>query len=310
MSYPFVQALYHGPAGSFRQLRALTVHHAEGGGTVSWLQHPTNANSSHFVIEYSGRIVQMVADDQYDYSLHVARPYGPPGPGDFGIYSLDRARDVLGDGISDPNRYMYAVELEGYAATGPNAAQVAALGRLVADLRSRYPSMRGLLGHRDFQNYKPCPGGLIPWPVLGGHGLFGIAPAPAPQPKWAFDHLERLAEGTHFATTRNVNVWDPNRPSKPVATLLPTSVLVTWRLGIVWTDYGAVRPVPNGYPFVQIAEGPYLNCVLVEADGVVVPPAPAVPPATEQPPAEQPLIPPPFPSKPRSTRLPGGIEII
>jgi hypothetical protein len=183
MAYAFVQAQYHGPAGSFRELRALTVHMAEGGGTVSWLTHPSNPNSSHFVIEYSGRIVQMVTDDQYDYSLHVARPYGPPGAGDSGIFSLDTAKAVLGaDGIADPNRYMFAVELEGFAAVGPNSAQVASLAALIRDLRSRFPTMRGNLGHRDFQNYKPCPGGSIPWATIGGHGPYSAAPAAGVDP--------------------------------------------------------------------------------------------------------------------------------
>lgn len=318
MSYPFVQAMYHGPAGSFRELRAVTVHMAEGGGTVSWLTHPSNANSSHFVIEYSGRIVQMVRDDEYDYSLHIARPYGPPGPGDYGIYSLDVAKAVLGDGIGDPNRYMYAVELEGFAAAGPNAAQVASLAALIADLRGRYPSLRGNLAHRDFQSYKDCPGGHIPWASLGGHGLYGGAPAPAPQ--YSLSRVERLPDGTRFDCRGTVNVWDPLRPGSPVGKI-SGSTAIRWRAEIDWPSAN----IPQGYPFDQISEpGGYFNCWVFEGDGEVLLPVPQttpVPPVVEQPPvAEQPPIvlppapeptpeptppiPTPIPTVPRTARKP------
>jgi hypothetical protein len=175
MTYPFVAAKFY-TAGGMKQPRAVVVHMAEGGGTVSWLTHPTNDNSSHFVVEYSGRVVQMVRDADASHSLHVDRPSGPPGAGDYLTYSLDAAKAVLGTGIADPNAYIFALEIEGFAASGPNEAQTASLKALIADLRARHPGLAGNLGHRDFQNYKPCPGGRIPWLVLGGHGLYSAAP--------------------------------------------------------------------------------------------------------------------------------------
>lgn len=259
MSYRFVQAKYYSP-GAIREVRALTVHMAEGGGTVEWLSGGvTNDNSSHFVIRNTGEIVQMVRDTDADHSLHVARSFGPPGVGDFGIYSLDTARKVLGDGWSDPNRYMFAVEIEGYAYFGPNALQKLALRALVGDLRRRFPTMRGVLGHRDFQDYKPCPGGLIPWNELGGHGLFDEMPESDTAPEGPV--MPYTVAGRRFpwyvrkGTT--LNAYDPARPGGPVTTVTfeaDSQGLATGIVDVGWapgTDPGA----PSGGPFLPVSEG-------------------------------------------------------
>ncbi|HEU4571537.1 MAG TPA: N-acetylmuramoyl-L-alanine amidase [Candidatus Limnocylindrales bacterium] len=179
MTYPFVQAKWFS-AGKREEVRALAFHFAEGGGTVGYFENPTRGNppkpvdvSATFVIEYSGRIVQMVRDDDVDHCQHIS--YGTwsyPG-------GLSRSRGVavLGADVMNQtdatrvNRYVQAIELEGFRAKGPNPAQEAALIALVAERRARFPELRGLLGHGDIQN-KACPGALIPWDKLGGHGLF------------------------------------------------------------------------------------------------------------------------------------------
>lgn len=173
MSYRFVQAKYFTPGGMV-QPRAVVIHMAEGGGTVEWLSGGvTNNNSSHFVVRYTGEIVQMVKDGDASHSLHVDLS---GSASDFGTYSPTIAKGVLGaDGFANPNAYLYAVEVEGFAANGPNPAQVAALALLIRDLRARHPSLRGNLGHRDFQAYKPCPGGRVPWASIGGHGLYAAS---------------------------------------------------------------------------------------------------------------------------------------
>jgi hypothetical protein len=169
MTYVFQQARWFTP-GAITEYRALVIHHAEGGGTVKYLSTVARDVSASHVIEYSGRIVQMVKDGDASHCQHVSpEPYTSEN---FGIYSSLTGRAVLGaEGWADVNRYVFAVEIEGFRAAGPNAAQKLALQALVADLRGRFPSMRGLLGHRDVQD-KSCPGALIPWAEIGGHGMF------------------------------------------------------------------------------------------------------------------------------------------
>jgi hypothetical protein len=72
-------------------------------------------------------------------------------------YGWTAARAVLGQYYRDPNSAVISLEIEGFAAAGPNAKQQAALIALVNDVRSRYPQI-GLLGHRDFTTTKACPG--------------------------------------------------------------------------------------------------------------------------------------------------------
>lgn len=166
MGYPFVQAANdYGPRKG--PVLAFVVHMAEGGGTVGFLSRPNlRGVSVHYVIEYSGRIVRMLAETHASGSINPTDLRSTDGPAPFGASA---ARAVLGPWARDPNSAVITVEVEGFAATGPNDAQRAALVALVNDVRSRYPKI-GILGHRDFTSRKACPGPHIPWPALGGHG--------------------------------------------------------------------------------------------------------------------------------------------
>lgn len=166
MTYPFVQAFYDYGARS-GPVRAFVVHMAEGGGTVGYLSRESPRGVSvHYVIEYSGRIVQMLREDHASGSIDPGKLRTTEGPAPYGA-TVRKA--VMGQWDRDPNAAVISCEIEGFAAAGPNDPQRAALFHLVADVRTRYPTM-GLLGHRDFQDYKACPGGRIPWTILGGHG--------------------------------------------------------------------------------------------------------------------------------------------
>lgn len=269
MSYPFVAAKYYTPGGMVEP-RAIAIHFAEGGGTVSWLTHPTNDNSSHFVIEYSGRVVQMVRDADASHSLHVDRPSGPPSAGDFGTYSLDAAKACLGAGIADPCAYIFAVEIEGYAATAPNAAQATSLGALVHDLRARHRSLRGLLGHRDFQNYKVCPGGKIPWALIGGHGLFAKPPETA---TGGADVLAVVKDIARFKVPRTfttkvgvLNGYDPAKPGKVVKSATFTNASPASFDAVVSIDQSPDASVtPHGAPFLHVTNGTYAGLYVVAA---------------------------------------------
>jgi len=176
--------------------RAIVIHMAEGGGTVGFLARPDVTGqpcrhrgvSCHFVIERSGRVVRMLPLDHIAGSLNPRRlrpvgltpGYGPRhGPpfadpdGYMVTYGSHVAAALLTPaGYRNPNRHVLAIEVEGFARFGPSAVQSAALHPLISLLRFTNPSIRGLLGHADFQSYKACPGRLVRWGKLGGHGLW------------------------------------------------------------------------------------------------------------------------------------------
>jgi hypothetical protein len=171
VAYPFVPARYdYGPRPG--PALAFVVHMAEGGGTVGYLAGPNvqRGVSVHYVIEYTGRIVQMLPEDHASGSINPTTLRTTDDPN--GLYGVTAAKACLGAMWSNPNLAVISLEIEGFAVHGPNGAELDALDRLVADVRSRHPAI-GLLGHRDFTDSKACPGQHIPWQQLGGHGPAG-----------------------------------------------------------------------------------------------------------------------------------------
>ena len=185
MTYPFVAAKWFS-AGAIIEVRALVIHFAEGGGTVQYFKDPRHSDgtpedvSAHFVLQYDGTIVQMVRDEDADHCQHIdtgswAYPGGLTRANGVAVLGLD----VMGStDHTRVNRYVQAIELEGHRDQGPNAAQAAALPKWVDERRAKFPTIRGLLGHGDIQN-KACPGALIPWSLLGGHGVWEADVVPA-----------------------------------------------------------------------------------------------------------------------------------
>jgi hypothetical protein len=178
MTYPFVQA-FHDLGKAKGPRLAFVVHMAEGGGTVGYLaKRNPNGVSVHYVIERSGRIVQMLREDHMHASINTRDIRTSDDPD--GFYGKTARTAVMGtwgtinQGTSGPNHASIAVEIEGVAKDGPNADQTAALARLYRDLQSRHPGIRSL-GHRDFADYKACPGRKVAWDLVGGHGTEGAA---------------------------------------------------------------------------------------------------------------------------------------
>lgn len=151
------------------------IHMAEGGGTVGYLDKsgnpPPRGVSVHFVIEYSGAIVQM---------LDVTHACGGMNPDDRSTnkayYGHDILVAVLGANWFDPNGVSIQIEIEGFAKDGPNAKQVASVIKLVAELRKVIPTLRGAFGHADQTDTKGCPGTTVAmrnlFDAIGGHGLW------------------------------------------------------------------------------------------------------------------------------------------
>lgn len=179
MSWTYAQAYSDlGPARGPRL--GITWHMAEGGGTVAYLAKPNpNGVSVHFVVEYDGDVVQMLPLDHMQSSIRTTAIRTSDDPpyswADADVtYGRTAAAAVLGlwadvERSLGPNHATIGVEVEGFAADGPNPAQVEAMAGLYAELERRYPGIRSL-GHRDFADYKACPGRRIPWQRLGGHG--------------------------------------------------------------------------------------------------------------------------------------------
>jgi N-acetyl-anhydromuramyl-L-alanine amidase AmpD len=176
VGYPFVSSAHDlGPAAGPRL--GVVWHMAEGGGTVAYLHKPNpNGVSVHFVVEYTGRIVQMLALGHMHSSIRTSEirrtndtPYTEGD--ELVMYGRAAALAALGKwsdishGTLGPNHATIAVEVEGFAVEGPNDRQAIAIEALAQDLE--LPSS---LGHRDFAAYKACPGHHFPWPAIGGHG--------------------------------------------------------------------------------------------------------------------------------------------
>jgi len=187
MVIPYVQARYD-YGRRIAPALALVVHMAEGGGTVGYLsREPARGVSVHFVIERSGRIVQMLGLSRISGSVNPGKlrtTTDPPFTGYNGervVYGAAPRRAVLGVWDGNPNQAIITVEVEGFAAAGPNAAQRVSIVRLYRHVVTMLPTLRGVLGHRDFASYKACPGKLIPWRnmslMVGGgrHGMMTLA---------------------------------------------------------------------------------------------------------------------------------------
>jgi hypothetical protein len=162
--------------------RAFVVHMAEGGNTVGYLSRPNpNGVSVHFVVKRTGSVVRMLDLDRMHSSIKSSAIRTTDDAD--GFYGVTAARAVMGEWADvrrslGPNHASIAVEVEGFAREGPSATQSFALARLYEDLRTRFPGIRAL-GHRDFASYKQCPGRLIRWQDLGGHGATGATGASA-----------------------------------------------------------------------------------------------------------------------------------
>jgi hypothetical protein len=212
-------------------IKAIAIHMAEGGGTVSWLTRD-DGNSSHYVVEYSGAVTQMVPETRWAGSINPRqiRLTNDPAFTAFGesvVYGRSAVLAAIGQvAANDPNRYVIAFEIEGFAAAGPNAAQRTALAKLVADIRSRRGPLP-TLGHRDFQEYKACPGHKIPWVDYGGHGRVAQE-----------DTVPlMLAKGSHYAGAAKP------KPGLPILSGRGGKVIYTTKAGdqfpVVGDDTGA-----------------------------------------------------------------------
>jgi hypothetical protein len=174
-TYPFIQAAYDFGKRKGPTL-GLMFHGAEAeSGVVGYLSRdPARHVSANFVCERSGRMVRMLNIDNASGSMNPA-----DRSTDKAYYGHKHLVAVLGDWWRDPNSAVISVEIEMYARLGPNDAQVNSLIAWSKDMKSRYRSIRGALGHADQTDTKGCPGTTakmrLVFSQIGGHGLWGAA---------------------------------------------------------------------------------------------------------------------------------------
>ena len=176
---------YVGPIRPAGDILGFMVHVAEGNNVARYLSgHPARNVSVQYTVEADGEIVSMVPELRVAGSLNPAALRTDDGP----YYGRSHLDYVLGKGRAasltpGPNHWVIAIEVAGKAKDGPNARQIASLGRLFWDCRRRYPHIKPL-GHADQQHVKPCPGGTaamkLAFAAMGGHGKDFKVPKPKP----------------------------------------------------------------------------------------------------------------------------------
>lgn len=270
MSFPFRQARFdygprRGPALAF------VVHMAEGGGTVDYLAgEPARGVSVHYVVEYGGRVVQMLSLEHAAGSINPASLRTTDDAN--GLYGARFARAALGRWASDPNAATISCELEGFARDGPNPKQLAGLRAIRAELVDRYPGIVNL-GHRDFQDYKPCPGTHVPWNEIGGHAV-GEVHELRQAFRWSPTTLRvgtiRLAGDGHSYQRIDGSLSAPLSASDPAWVDRPAFGPVVLTLPIGPSPAGTVGYVVDGEAFVRAEDVTFTkaDAVRLERDRV------------------------------------------
>ena len=175
MSYPFVAAYWDAYGPRKGPTLGIGLHMAEGGGTVGYLDKigtiPPRGVSVHAVCDRAGVVTQMLKWGDASGSLNTANRSTEKG-----YYGHSVLVAVLGDWWTDPNSAIVSMEIEGMAATGPNALQVPAVIAWGLDMRRMFTTIRGAFGHADQTDTKGCPGTTAAMKAIfagiGGHGLF------------------------------------------------------------------------------------------------------------------------------------------
>ena len=159
--------------------KAVVFHMAEGTNVARYLSTGNIARgvSVHYTIERKtsafrdGEIVRILPEHRISGSIDpdtLRRTDDPDG-----FYGVRHARHALGAHRTNPNVALISVEVAGRAEDGPTERQVAAMVSLFEDIDRRYGRVIPL-GHRDFQQVKPCPGRTAAmrraFHEMGGHG--------------------------------------------------------------------------------------------------------------------------------------------
>lgn len=194
LHYRYVQATHdYGPSGVPKQ--GVVFHMAEGSNPVGYLagDNVLRGVSATFCITTQGEVVQMLPLDHTSGSLNPRDVRTSNDPDGFWGRRFTRFYDpdIL---TGAANRRTISIECAGFAEDGPNDAQVMAVVELMTTLRKRYKRPIGFGGHRDFADYKQCPGkskNVKDLLRIIGHGREDVE-VPEPEPEPCQDLIDKL----------------------------------------------------------------------------------------------------------------------
>jgi hypothetical protein len=184
--------------------QGIVVHVSEGCNPAAYLSSGNVLRnvSANFTVEQGGEIVQMLPVNHTSGSINPRDVRTDTDEDGFWGRRWTRYMDpdILTGRV---NQRTISIEVAGRASRawtcdgethkrGPNAAQVVSLIELVGVLRDHFKQRLGVNGHRDFTDWKPCPGeglGIRALLKAVGHGP-EMAPPPEPEPDC--DELETL----------------------------------------------------------------------------------------------------------------------
>lgn len=187
---PYPAANDYGPRPKTYPTLAVVFHMAEGKDVAQYLSRdPSRGVSVHYTIEQKtarwkdGEVVRCMGERRISGSINPNTLRTDNDP----YFGARHAKGALGGWHWNPNVVCITVEVAGRAKDGPTKAQKASMVALFKDIRRRYGKVVPL-GHRDFQNVKPCPGTTAriknAYKLMGGHGnSYSKKPSPPPPPK-------------------------------------------------------------------------------------------------------------------------------
>jgi hypothetical protein len=159
---------------------AVVWHVAEGRNVAQYLSRdPARGVSVHYTVEQAtdcwqdGEVVRCLPEDRISGSINPKTIRHTDDPG--GYYGASHAKAACGRYWPDtsPNVLVISVEVAGFAKEGATEAQQRSMVALWDELKARYPKVVPL-GHRDWQDVKPCPGKTpamkAAFGAMGGHG--------------------------------------------------------------------------------------------------------------------------------------------
>ena len=148
-----------------------------------------------------GEVVRCLPEDRIS-RLHrprTIRRTDDPG----GTYGASHAKAACGRYWPDtsPNVLVISIEVAGFAKEGPTEAQQRSMVALWDELKARYPKVVPL-GHRDWQDVKPCPGKSTGMKAASSIGSASAGRASRPERGAASPWSRRARSGSAPVSTR------------------------------------------------------------------------------------------------------------